>query len=48
MKLKKNKSKKSGLILSVYEENNPYLKIFKDAEKNLSEQIRKKIKIKIK
>ena len=38
IKLKKKKNKKSGLILSFYEENNPYLRIFKDAEKNLSEQ----------
>ena len=47
MKLKKNKSQKNGLVLSVYEENNPYLKIFKDAEKNLSEQNKNKKKNKI-
>ena len=32
------------MILSIYEENNPYLRIFKDAEKNLSEQNKKKNK----
>jgi len=47
MKLKKNKSQKNGLVLSVYEENNPFLKIFKDAEKNLSEQNKNKKKNKI-
>ena len=47
IKLKKNKSQKNGLVLSVYEENNPYLKIFKDAEKNLSEQNKNKNKNKI-
>ena len=32
------------MILSIYEENNTYLRIFKDAEKNLSEQNKKKNK----
>ena len=41
---KKDNEKKRGLILSFYNENNPYIKIFENAAKNLNEKNEKKIK----